>query len=120
MVVDESAPVLTPLAPGRPATAQDAPVPSTQLRVDEPPVGTVVGVAVEDAVAEGETISCKKGCGACCRQLVPISQVEARRIRDLVEAMPEALALAHRFSEEAPEPGAYYVVELLREAASRS
>src|SRR4051812_14358280 len=48
----------------------------------------VVGAAVEDALADGETISCKKGCGACCRQLVPISQVEARRIRDLVVEMP--------------------------------
>jgi Fe-S-cluster containining protein len=50
----------------------------------------VVGAAVEDVVEQGETISCKKGCGACCRQLVPISQVEARRIRDLVEEMPAA------------------------------
>src|SRR5439155_6346622 len=49
----------------------------------------IVGAAVEDIVEEGKSISCKKGCGACCRQLVPISQVEARRIRDLVEAMPE-------------------------------
>ena len=53
---------------------------------------TVVAAAVEDVVEQGESISCKKGCGACCRQLVPISQVEARRIRDLVEEMPELLA----------------------------
>lgn len=51
--------------------------------------GAVVGAAVEDAVAAGETISCKKGCGACCRQLVPISQVEARRLAQLVEELPE-------------------------------
>ncbi|MBI3408950.1 MAG: YkgJ family cysteine cluster protein [Planctomycetes bacterium] len=50
---------------------------------------TMVQAAVEDVVEKGEAISCKKGCGACCRQLVPISQVEARRIRDLVEEMPE-------------------------------
>src|SRR5205823_11597686 len=49
----------------------------------------IVSAAEEDATLQGETISCKKGCGACCRQLVPISQVEARRIRDLVEEMPE-------------------------------
>lgn len=49
----------------------------------------VVDAAVEDAVAAGASISCKKGCGACCRQLVPISQVEARSVRDLVEQMPE-------------------------------
>jgi Fe-S-cluster containining protein len=49
----------------------------------------VVGAAVEDIVEQGQAVSCKKGCGACCRQLVPISQVEARRIRDLVETLPE-------------------------------
>jgi Fe-S-cluster containining protein len=49
----------------------------------------IVSAAEEDVIEQGETISCKKGCGACCRQLVPISQVEARRIRDLVEEMPE-------------------------------
>lgn len=42
--------------------------------------------SVED---EGQKISCKKGCGACCRQLVPIPEVEARHIRDLVNALPE-------------------------------
>jgi Fe-S-cluster containining protein len=48
-----------------------------------------VGVAVKSAEEEGAKISCKKGCGACCRQLVPISATEARRIRDLVNEMPE-------------------------------
>jgi Fe-S-cluster containining protein len=48
-----------------------------------------VTMAVEDAQAEGATISCKKGCGACCRQLVPISEVEAIRLRDMVNDMPE-------------------------------
>jgi Fe-S-cluster containining protein len=44
----------------------------------------------ERAVEEkGRTVSCKKGCGACCRQLVPISEVEARQIRELVEHLPE-------------------------------
>jgi REP element-mobilizing transposase RayT/Fe-S-cluster containining protein len=41
------------------------------------------------AVAQGKTISCKAGCGACCRQVVPITETEARHIRDVVEALPE-------------------------------
>lgn len=49
----------------------------------------LVGLAAERAVTEGRTISCTKGCGACCRQIVPITQVEARRIARLVEALPE-------------------------------
>lgn len=48
-----------------------------------------VGAAVENAKAAGETISCRKGCGACCRQLVPISEVEVESIRRLVRALPE-------------------------------
>src|SRR5688500_11876971 len=47
-----------------------------------------VQLAVENAEADGKAISCCKGCGACCRQLVPISKVEARRLRDIVESMP--------------------------------
>lgn len=36
-----------------------------------------------------EAISCRKGCGACCRQVVPISQPEARAIAQLIESLPE-------------------------------
>jgi Fe-S-cluster containining protein len=49
----------------------------------------VVGAAVKATEEQGEAVSCKKGCGACCRQLVPIAEVEARRIRDLVDGLPE-------------------------------
>jgi Fe-S-cluster containining protein len=34
-------------------------------------------------------ISCSKGCGACCRQMVPITPPEARHLASLVAAMPE-------------------------------
>jgi Fe-S-cluster containining protein len=37
----------------------------------------------------GEKISCVKGCGTCCCNLVAISQVEARRIHDVVETLSE-------------------------------
>jgi Fe-S-cluster containining protein len=50
---------------------------------------TIVDAAVDDAKASGYTISCRKGCGACCRQVVPISDVEAESIRRLVDAFPE-------------------------------
>ncbi len=49
----------------------------------------VVDSAVQDVEQQGRTVSCTKGCGACCRQLVPISEVEARRIHDLVNDLPE-------------------------------
>jgi Fe-S-cluster containining protein len=50
----------------------------------------VVASAEHEAQQQGVCISCKKGCGACCRQLVPISPVEARDIARLVGEMPEA------------------------------
>lgn len=50
---------------------------------------TFVAAAVESAEADGRQISCRKGCGACCRQLVPISGIEARKLRELVNKMPE-------------------------------
>jgi Fe-S-cluster containining protein len=37
----------------------------------------------------GKKISCKAGCGACCRQAVPIAESEVYQIAELVENMPE-------------------------------
>lgn len=41
------------------------------------------------AAAAGRQVSCRKGCGACCRTLVAVSEVEARRVRRLVDGLPE-------------------------------
>lgn len=45
--------------------------------------------AIARAEAEGRPVSCRAGCGACCRQMVPIAPAEARALARLVEAMPE-------------------------------
>jgi Fe-S-cluster containining protein len=50
---------------------------------------TLVNVAVENAEAEGARVSCRKGCGACCRQLVPISEIEVESIRRIVQELPQ-------------------------------
>lgn len=49
----------------------------------------VVRVGVGNAEAGDEQISCAKGCGACCRQLVPIAESEAYQLQELVNLMPE-------------------------------
>jgi len=49
----------------------------------------VVDLSVKAMEDRGERLSCKKGCGACCRQLVPVTESEARRIGDLVQQLPE-------------------------------
>jgi Fe-S-cluster containining protein len=46
-------------------------------------------MAVDREAKAGRTVSCKKGCGACCRQLVPLSPPEAWMLADLVAGMPE-------------------------------
>jgi Fe-S-cluster containining protein len=47
----------------------------------------------------GRTISCKAGCGACCRQMVPISIFEAEALVAWIRTLPEARQqeLRHRF-----------------------
>jgi len=70
-----------PVTPG-PATIQDL------LPVLHAVTDAIVSVAEEGSTKQGSPISCKKGCGACCRQLVPISHDEAAALRDLLENMP--------------------------------
>src|SRR5262249_14903823 len=48
---------------------------------------TEVGKAV--AAAEGNTVSCRAGCSACCRRpIVPVAPVEAIALAKLVKSLP--------------------------------
>ena len=53
-------------------------------------------VAIGRALSQGENLSCRAGCGACCSQLVPIAPAEAVRLAEVVEAMPEGRGKAVR------------------------
>jgi Fe-S-cluster containining protein len=57
--------------------------------------------SVENEAHAGRAVSCKKGCGACCRQMVPISPTEARLLARLVAQMPRPRkqALLDRFAQ---------------------
>ena len=46
--------------------------------------------ATARAAAAGRPISCRAGCGACCRHLVALAPSEARALARLVDAMPES------------------------------
>ena len=63
----------------------------------------VDGVEEKVARQDGMAISCTKGCGACCRQHVPISPAEARLMHAIVENMPEPgrSEVRQRFDEAA-------------------
>lgn len=49
-----------------------------------------VDVAVRQAEAKGLAISCKNGCGACCRQLGANFRERGAGIRELIERLPPA------------------------------
>ena len=70
--------------PGPPVEPQ-AILPALQKLVNE-----VVDLSVKVLAGKGKTVSCKAGCGACCRQIVPISDIEAYAIGEVIERMPEA------------------------------
>jgi Fe-S-cluster containining protein len=65
-----------------------------------PDLRRLAGQATNHAVAaverDGQRVSCAKGCGACCRQMVPVSPVEARELARMVAAMPPERAAAVR------------------------
>jgi Fe-S-cluster containining protein len=58
------------------------------------------GVTAQFAEA-GRAISCKAGCGACCRQIVPLSIFEAEALTAWIRSLPESRQqeLAQRFHQ---------------------
>ena len=51
---------------------------------------TVVAIAEREAQAAGFSVSCRKGCDACCRQMVPISPTEAHALAITVGGLTAA------------------------------
>jgi Fe-S-cluster containining protein len=91
--------------------------PSQLLPLLQSLTDAVVDIAGDIVAEEGKRISCKAGCGACCRQLVPISQAEARRIADLVAALPEPrrAGIRRRFAAAEERLAAAGMLETLTE-----
>lgn len=79
-----------------PITVPSGPVPAAEV---VPALQGLVNAVVAAAEA-GREISCRKRCGACCRQLVPISRTEAERLLGVIDAMPaeRRKVLAARFA----------------------
>jgi Fe-S-cluster containining protein len=69
-------------------------VPSRQMTLTElmPVLQTVtsqiVGGVSKAASERGYEVSCRAGCGACCRQLVPISIFEAEALAEWIRSLP--------------------------------
>jgi len=48
----------------------------------------ITALATRSAESHNENISCKKGCDACCRQMVPLSATEAQGLHETLAALP--------------------------------
>jgi len=69
--------------PNKPVTARK------MLPIFRQMAHSFVKIGTDAVEANGEKITCQAGCGACCRQAVPISETEVYHIAEMVEAMPE-------------------------------
>jgi Fe-S-cluster containining protein len=49
----------------------------------------IIGKVSEEAAQAGSPISCRAGCGACCRQLVPVSLFEAETLTEWMSTLSE-------------------------------
>ena len=49
----------------------------------------IVNNVASDSEAAGKPISCRAGCGACCRQLVPVSFFEAEALVRWLQTLPQ-------------------------------
>ena len=84
--------------------APDVPVTPAELL----PVFRQFSNAMVEVAESKSAVSCRAGCGACCRQLVPIREMEAQALAALVDAMPEPrrAAVRARFADAAERSAA--------------
>jgi Fe-S-cluster containining protein len=59
----------------------------------------IVGTVTKQVKAAGREISCRAGCGACCRQMVPLNVFEAEALTEWLQTLPaeRQAELAGRF-----------------------
>jgi Fe-S-cluster containining protein len=63
--------------------------PQRMLPIFQQMSNSFVEMGVNAVKSEGKKISCVKGCGACCSQPVPLAEIEAYNIAQVVENLPE-------------------------------
>lgn len=49
-----------------------------------------IQIAVNRNLKPGQAISCSKGCGECCAQLVPVTEIEIQEIAKFINALPKS------------------------------
>ena len=63
--------------------------PTRMLPIFQMMTNSFLKISVDATERQGDSISCQAGCGACCRQAVPLAEIEAYQIAELVEHLPE-------------------------------
>lgn len=63
--------------------------PMRMLPIFQGMTSSFIEAGVSEVEAQGDSISCRAGCGACCTQAVPLAEIEAYQIAELVENMDE-------------------------------
>ncbi len=104
------------------AQLPDGPVgPATVLPIIQNLSSTVATLTENESKRVGKPVSCCEGCGACCRQAVPIAPVEARALADYIGAQPEERreVLRHRFQAAAARLEESGIAQELRLTASQ-
>ncbi len=72
------------------AQLPDGPVrPAVLLPIIQDLSDSISNLTERESARQDKPISCREGCGACCRQAVPISPVEARMLSEWIAAQPE-------------------------------
>jgi Fe-S-cluster containining protein len=62
---------------------------SRMLPIFQAMTNEFLDIGINATLSKGEKISCTKGCGACCKQPVPIAESEVFQIAELVESFDE-------------------------------
>jgi Fe-S-cluster containining protein len=77
--------------------------PTVLLPVLQDLSNAMTDLTVQNAERRGLQLSCREGCGACCRQAVPVTQVEARALAGWLGALPpdRQKVLRERFGKAA-------------------
>jgi len=94
-------------------------LPSAVLPIIQSLSSSISTLTENESARLGRPVSCRAGCGACCRQAVPISPVEARMLSEYIDAQPperrEVLRARFRAAAERIEESG--VAAELRDAA---
>lgn len=79
-------------------------------------------LAIRGASQLGKQLSCREGCGACCRQAVPITPVEARILAEWIGHQPQErqAVLRERFRRAAARLEETGIAQRVRDSSSTS